>query len=318
MKKIVDICVGLIHIGNRERSGLQILEKLNQKKIKVKQWDVHSGKETLNTIEEVDVIVVNIGLVHFDYEDLLSRLFDKNIKIIINEAILTNELSGVKRRSWERHLLHKIDSSFEVIPELKVNSVEESHLDLSGFGIKQVWILAASIGGPDAIQKFLAAFTGNEEVLFILIQHMDKEFVPMMVDQFDKKSGLKVLLPLSGMKVVPATCLVCPTDEQIYFNPDGSIELSILSEVFAFSPCIDENSKKISHNIDNVNIAIFSGMSSDGVKAAKVIKQLGNKVITQTEHSCVLSTIIKGVKENTQIDFEGSPKEMANYVIRSL
>ena len=309
--------IGLIHIGKREKSGLQILEKLKQYDFVVKEWDVLSGTDRLVGLEKVNVIVVNIGLTSFEYDDLLGNLFDKNARIIINEAALTNKLTGFERQSWERHLLNKIDSTFSVLPS-NVNTSENSDkaIDFSKFGIKEVWLLAASIGGPDAIQKFLSSFAGDEKILFIIIQHIDKEFVPMMAQQLDQNCNLKVKIPISGMKIKASLCIINPTDEYIQFDQTGTLGLQVINEVFSFSPCIDECCRKLLKNIKGLNMAVFSGMSTDGIKAASIIKAAGNKVITQSESSCVLSTIVTGVKKLIEVEFEGTPEQMAQYVIQ--
>jgi chemosensory pili system protein ChpB (putative protein-glutamate methylesterase) len=309
--------IGLIHIGNKEKSGLQILEKLKQHQFFVTEWDIEDNTYELEGIDDVDSIIVNIGITNYDYDELLDLLFEKNIKIIINEAELTNELSGVKRQSWERHLLNKIDPSFQVVPTKTQEQDKSDPVYLDEFGIQQVWILAASIGGPEAIQEFLSTFKGHEKVLFILVQHMDKEFLPKMADQLNNNSQLTVEIPVSGMKVKPSSCLICPTDEFLRINKNGILEFEIKHEEYAYSPSIDECSKRFTVNIENVNMAIFSGMSTDGIEAAKSVKQKHNKVITQDEETCVLSTIISGVKEIMNIDFDGKPTEMAHYIIRN-
>ena len=312
------INIGLVHIGKREKSGLQILEKLKQHNYSVKQWDVLDGADNLNQLDEVDVIVVNIGMVTFEYDDLLTKLFDKDIKIIINEATLSNKLSGMKRVSWERHLLNKIDPSFSILPNSREKSIEKDKMvDLNNCGVSSVWILAASIGGPEAIQKFLAEFNGTESVLFIIIQHMDKEFLPMMTQQFNKNCQFNVEIPVSGIKILPSSCLIHPTDENIKIYQNGLLELEVINDVYGYTPCIDECTKYLLGHIKNLNMAIFSGMSKDGVAAAKMIKDKGNRVITQSESSCVLSTIIEGVKKTITVDFDGAPQEMAQYIINT-
>jgi chemosensory pili system protein ChpB (putative protein-glutamate methylesterase) len=309
--------IGLIHIGDIEKSGLQILEKLKQHQFNVIEWNIIDSNYELLGIDDVDSIIVNIGKTNYDYDVFLDSLFERNITIIINEAELTNELSGVKRQSWERHLLNKLDSSFKVLPTITEEKYNSEPVDLKKFGIQQVWILAASIGGPEAVQEFLSTFKGHEKVLFILIQHIDKQFLQKMADQLNKNSQLNVVIPVSGMKVEPASCFICPTDEFIRINESGILEFEIIHNEYAFSPCIDACSKRFTANIEKVNIAIFSGMSTDGIEAAKLVKQKNNKVITQNEESCVLSSIISGVKERITIDFDGTPKELAHYIIRN-
>lgn len=308
--------VDLVHIGKREKSGLQIFEKLRQYNFVVKEWDVLDGKEKLFGIDKANVIVVNIGTTNFEFDDLLSDLFDKDIKIIINEAMLTNKLTGIKRKSWERHLLNKVDPNFSLMPDLSKNKEDQyKAVDFKLNGINNVWILAASIGGPEAISEFLNEFTGKEKTFFIIIQHMDKEFLPMMAKQFNQSCKLSVTIPLSGMQIGSTNCIVFPTNENVRFTQDGTIELEELTKIYPYTPCIDECTRQLVKNIIGVNIAIFSGMSTDGIEAASSIKNAGNKVITQTKSSCVLSTIITGIKDNIKVDFEGTPKQMAQYII---
>ena len=318
MKNLKTKSVGIIHLGKREKSGSQILEKLKQYGFQVEQWDVTNKDFKLTGVEHLDVIIVNIGNVIFDYDSLLDQIFDLEVTVIINEALYSNKLIGNSRQSWERHLLHKVDSTFSVLPKyIRVNSPKGELVDLNKYGINQVWILAASIGGPEAIQAFLSEFKGNEKILFIIIQHMDKEFVPMMHKQFSGSSQLKIKIPLSGMKVEEAHCLIHPVDEFMTFS-NGTINLESMNKVYTYTPCIDECTSNLVNEIENINIAVFSGMSSDGIRAAELVKAKGNKVITQTEESCVLSSIISGVKEKLTIDFDGMPNEMADYIIKTL
>jgi len=119
------------------------------------------------------------------------------------------------------------------------------------------------------------------------------------------------------MKIMTSKCIIHPTDEFLHFDQKGILELLAINDVFAFSPCIDECCKRLAGNIKSLNIAIFSGMSTDGIEAAKLIKNNGNKVITQSESSCVLSTIIAGIKNEIQIDFDGTPAQMAEYIMNN-
>jgi len=161
----------------------------------------------------------------------------------------------------------------------QVNNIDDyQDVDFSIHGIEQVWILAASIGGPEAVSKFLNEFTGEEKIFFIIIQHMDKEFLPMMAEQFNKSCKLSVQIPISGMKFTSTNCIVLPTNEFVLFNRNGSIELEPITGIYAYTPCIDACCKKLVVNIKNVNIAIFSGMSTDGIEAANLIKKQVTKL----------------------------------------
>lgn len=310
--------MAIVHIGKREKSGLQILEKLKQHDFPISQWDIIDSDIKFIDLQDVDVIVVNIGLVEFEYDDLLSKLFDSDIKIIINEAILTNELSGVKRQSWERHLLNKIDSTFSILPETSRASIlKRKKVNFISKNIQETWVLAASIGGPEAISEFLSVFSDETKYLFIIVQHIDKEFLSMLAQKLNSTSKIPVKVPVSGMKIKKSICIIYPTDEHLEFNENGILELVAMNETYNFTPCIDKACKMMANNLAELNIAVFSGMSTDGVIGAYTIRENGGKVITQSESSCVLSSIVEGVKKNLEIDFSGTPTEMATFIVQS-
>ena len=306
--------IGLVHLGEKEKSGLQILEKLLQYNFNVEEWIIVNDSDNVEDITDINIIVVNIGKTKFNYESFLLSLYENHKKIIINEASVSNNLTGVKRLSWERHLLNKIDSSFNVMP---VYSKDDNFkkLNLNEYSVKQVWILAASIGGPEAIQRFLNCFTGKEPILFIILQHIDKAFLEGMAKQLNQACKFDVRLPISGEPIKTSKCLIYPVDEHINFRSDGKLELLPINKESKYSPCIDDCSKILSDNIENLNMAVFSGMSTDGIMASTIIKKNGGEIITQTEDSCVLSSIISGVKKLVDIDIEGTPEELANYII---
>lgn|GEM_PF-1079040 len=317
--KKAKVHVGLIHIGKKEKSGIKILEKLGQHEFTVIEFLINDSDDTVSGIEAVDVIVVNIGLTKFLYEDFLLSLCELDKKIIINEAALTNHLSGVKVLSWERHLLHKIDSSFSLLPSIfKQANYDDKQVNLEALGINQVWVLIASIGGPEAIKEFLSEFDGSEGLLFIVVQHIDKEPQDTFIKQLDKNSQYKVKLLTSGMKIKAHDCYIYPTDEYVKIDLKGTITIEERTDSFPFTPCIDECCDRLLKNFKGLNMAVFSGMSTDGIKAARQINKRGNKVITQAESSCVLSTIISGVKNQIDVNFSGIPSEMAKYIMRNL
>lgn len=303
-------------MGEKEKSGHQIYEKLQQNKFYVKELIVLQESETIDWLVNVEVLIVNIGKVQFEYDDFLSELFENDLTIIINEAELTNKLTGVERQSWERHLLNKIDPIYSVLPDKSVLKDGISNLiDFESLGIEQTWILAASIGGPEAVQKFLNCFDGSKPILFIIIQHIDNQFLQGMAKQLNQNSQLNITVPISGVKLKIGDCLLHPTEEYLHFGQDGRVELKIVTTESKFTPCIDDCTDRLVKNIKAVNMAVFSGMSSDGVMATKLVKESGGRIIAQTEETCVLSTIVSGTKKTVDIDFEGSPLEMAKYII---
>lgn len=304
--------ITLVHLGPIEKSGEQILTKLNQYKFDVEELVINEAND-FSLLENItpETLVINIGNCNYDYDELFQIFFDKCDKVIINEACDSNDLVGLKRRSWERHLLNKIDSSIEIIPTQEPDS-DFSRVDLKDSGINQVWVLAASIGGPEALNEFFTHLEKTDN-LYIVLQHMDKSFLPSFTKQLKAKANIKIIQPMSGTQLEPMA-VIYPTDENIKFTSNGDIELRAQTKEHSFTPCIDDCVELLLKDFENVNMAVFSGMCEDGVEAAKIIKTNNGKIIVQSEETCVLPSIISGVKKVIDIEYEGSPKNLAQYI----
>ena len=313
IKNNKSIC--LLHFGNKEKSGEQIYEKLNQYHYSVEEFVVTDEFENIEKLHLYEIVIINIAPIHNVSDVVFDKIILNHDSVIINEAEFTNKLKGQERKSWERHLLNKIDSKNTVIPAfIKSKEGRLKGVNLTQFGIVQSWILAASIGGPEALTKFLSGFEGNEKLFFIVIQHLSEKELLNLARQLNVKSKLNVVVPVSGMKIQPGMVVVHPSDELLCINNDGELELSVMNNQTPFSPCIDECSVKLLDNIENLNMAVFSGMSSDGVLAALKVFNKKNRVITQSEKSCVVSSIINGINNKIPVNFMGSPLEMAKYI----
>lgn len=313
--------VTVIHLGNREKSGIQIVNKLQVNGYTVFEVDVRSETGCKGVvIKNIAPVIVNIGNVSFDYGNLILDLIENNNHIVINEALISNNLTGLERINWERGILNKLEGSKHLYPisDSRSKKKDKIKIDETLYGIEEIWILAASIGGPEAISKFLSVFKGNEKYLFIVVQHIEQVMLTSLAEKLKKVCKIKVYEAISGMPVNVPSCIVHPINDFMNFDENMRIDLTPLNQKYKFTPCIDEVAQNLSNIFEHVNIAIFSGMSTDGVNAAKNIYNNGGKVIVQNESSCVVASIIQGIKKNLEPDFEGNPKEMAQYILNHI
>ena len=229
--------IGLIHVGKPQSSALYLADQLKAIDYQVAEADASD----FVVDKEVDTYVINLSDDDFNIEPLVHELTDAGVKIVFNDTQVSNDLVGWNKNRWLRHILHKIDSKHDLLP-VKSAGINEDELDLSAVGIEQVWVLAASIGGPEAIVQFLSEFSGDEPVLFIIVQHMDSEFVGMMAKQLQKNNHIEVKLASSGLPIQVGEALLIPVDESIVFQPDGRLAVKDVSSNRTATPCIDRKS----------------------------------------------------------------------------
>jgi len=305
--------IGLIHVGKPQSSALYLADQLKAIDYQVAEADASD----FVVDKEVDTYVINLSDDDFNIEPLVHELTDAGVKIVFDDTQVSNDLVGWNKNRWLRHILHKIDSKHDLLP-VKSAGINEDELDLSAVGIEQVWVLAASIGGPEAIVQFLSEFSGDEPVLFIIVQHMDSEFVGMMAKQLQKNNHIEVKLASSGLPIQVGEALLIPVDESIVFQPDGRLAVKDVSSNRTATPCIDDVCADLISQLKSINLAVFSGMASDGVIGATNVFDNGSTIITQSAESSVVSSISDEVRNRKMSRFDGTPNEMAEYIKKKL
>jgi two-component system chemotaxis response regulator CheB/chemosensory pili system protein ChpB (putative protein-glutamate methylesterase) len=181
--------------------------------------------------------------------------------------------------------------------------------------IRKVYVLGASIGGPEAVRDFLADLPRDYPALFLLAQHMGAEFVDLMAQQLAKATPLTVRTPTHGERVSHGDVVIVPTTHRLQVDVDGVVLLERVNSDGAYSPSIDRVLRDAADRYGAAASAIiFSGMTTDAVDGAKYLASKGGTVYAQHPDTCVVSSMIDGVVEAGIVKVLGAPKELADIV----
>jgi two-component system chemotaxis response regulator CheB/chemosensory pili system protein ChpB (putative protein-glutamate methylesterase) len=186
----------------------------------------------------------------------------------------------------------------------------------TGAGIERVFVLGASIGGPEAVREFLGALPAGFPMLFVLAQHMGEEFLELMSAQLAKAVALTVRNPTHGERVSQSEILVVPTTHRMKVDKEGVITLAHLPEKPPYSPSIDQVLRDVADQFgDKAGAIIFSGMAHDAVEGSQYLKSKGGVIWAQDPDTCVISSMVDGAREAGVVSFLGSPKQLAEKMI---
>jgi chemosensory pili system protein ChpB (putative protein-glutamate methylesterase) len=186
----------------------------------------------------------------------------------------------------------------------------------TGTGIERVFVLGASIGGPEAVRDFLGALPAGFPMLFVLAQHMGEEFLELMSAQLAKAVALTVRNPTHGERVGQGEILVVPTTHRLQVDAEGVITLAHLPEKAPYSPSIDQVLRDMADQFGNkAGTIIFSGMAHDAIEGSQYLKSKGGVVWAQDPDTCVISSMVDGAREAGVVSFIGSPKQLAEKMI---
>ncbi|HKE46528.1 MAG TPA: chemotaxis protein CheB [Rhodanobacteraceae bacterium] len=182
--------------------------------------------------------------------------------------------------------------------------------------IRRVWVLGASIGGPEAVRDFLAELPRDYPALFLLAQHMGAEFVDLMAQQLAKSTPLTVRTPTHGERVAHGDVVVVPTTHRLQVDPDGTVVLERTTTDGAYSPSIDRVLRDVADRYGaNAGAIVFSGMTTDSVEGAKYLASKGGTIFAQHPDTCVVSSMIDGVVEAGVVKYLAAPKELAEMLL---
>lgn len=272
-----------------------------------------------------DVVLFDMEAIEDEHLEYLEQLLEQSrIPIIINDvsALTINEPAASSK--WNDKLLQKIAditgrnsweedfSKVELFESNKPLVINKSKDELA----KNVWVLGASLGGPDALKRFLSEIPGNLPVVFIIAQHLGENFVSLLAEQLNRYTEFKVFVPKAGHVIRHHEVLVTPTNKYIAINPIGAVEFKKTNETTKYTPSINHAISDIASRYKNNSGAIiFSGMCDDGVDGCEDLATKGGQIWVQDPESCVISAMSESVLKKVPVNFSGTPEMLAKQLV---
>lgn len=237
---------------------------------------------------------------------------------------------------WERRLLGKLkrlvgDPSVAVGQRLEALSVESPRptclelpsglagMDASGEPAREVWLLAASLGGPESVKAFLDALPSGLPLGFVYAQHIEASFESALSQVVGRHSQWQVNQSRAGDPVRCGEVVVVPISQEMRFDSDGSMRLTGRTWPEPYSPSVDQMMLNLAQHFgDRCGVIAFSGMGSDGSAAAAYLLRQGGRVWTQDAGSCVCSSMPDNLREGGFSSFSGAPRELAQALVNQL
>jgi two-component system, chemotaxis family, protein-glutamate methylesterase/glutaminase len=153
-------------------------------------------------------------------------------------------------------------------------------------------VIAASTGGPPALQTVLSAFQQKVPVGFAIVQHMPPGFTRVFAERLDKFCGMEVREARSGDIMQPGRVLISPGGKNLKFRQAGN---EIVASVVDPKP----NQRYIpSADILFASAAavfgsgllgvVLTGMGNDGAQGVLRIKEGGGQALAEAEETSVV------------------------------
>lgn len=196
------------------------------------------------------------------------------------------------------------------LPSDKIQTKSDNDLPEQVFN---VWVLGASIGGPEAVKRFLARIPAELPVAFVLAQHLGDGFISLLATQLDSVSRFKVKEAMDGDTLRQGEVIVVPVENQMTLDTNGQIGFIEEKWQGHYKPSIDDVISEVTSSFAaRSGVIIFSGMGSDGMLSSqKFAQQHHGTVWAQNPETCVISSMPDSVREAGLVSYSGSPEALA-------
>lgn len=177
-------------------------------------------------------------------------------------------------------------------------------------------VIAASTGGPVAIQRVLSQIPASCKIPVLLVQHMPQNFTKSFAERLNQLCKIRVKEAEGGDVLQAGAALLGPGGMQMQIGNIGSRQQIMLRAKQAgeiYSPCVDITFTSLADGFSGRVLAVvLTGMGSDGKDGAIRLKQRGALVWAQDEASSTIYGMPRAIVEANIADKIYSLDEIAN------
>lgn len=275
-------------------------------------------------IEQTDVpVLFGLGKAPNKYDELYisweRRLLSKLEELIGKVNIFESESSvlslhkQINEPSDTSISLHTEDTSVFISQQRKLEapkSTKPKHL------ASQVWVLAASLGGPGAVKRFLDRIPDNIKASFLYAQHIDSHFSHVLTQVLGRHSNLDLLALENDYPLYDGEVRVVPVEHEVRFS-SGKTHITKKPWRGPYGPSIDHLLKNMMDDLDETfNLIVFSGMGNDSAMMAPAMQKAGCQIWTQRPDTCASASMPQTIIDMQCSDYTDTPEGLADEFIK--
>jgi two-component system chemotaxis response regulator CheB len=289
-----------------DMNGLDVLARINQlRPVPVLIFSAFTQNRSTTALKALQLGAVDfLQKPHGDLEHLRS-LRQELVRKVRSAALLGRRSQQMRKRGTG--------------PLRPRGSLREADLALLHTTRARVLVLAASTGGPQALQEVLATLPKSFPVPILVVQHMPAHATQALVIRLAQHSPLRVREAHTGDTLQPGTALIIPGDYHGVLDEQGRIFLHQEAPVNSVRPSADVTLNSVARSLSGqVMAVILTGMGQDGLQGVEFLRRAGGRCVAEDESSCVVYGMPRAVIENRLAHGVAPLSEMAAEIIRQL
>ncbi len=169
---------------------------------------------------------------------------------------------------------------------LAVVPVAHSHVE------PEVVSIGVSTGGPNALSVVMPMLPGDFPVPILIVQHMPPIFTRLLAERLQGLTKLRVCEAQEGMPVEAGSVLIAPGNYHMCVRREGLRKVVTLNQERPENSCrpsVDVLFRSVEQSYGAATVGvILTGMGTDGLRGAQLLKARGASMIAQDEASSVV------------------------------
>lgn len=246
--------------------------------------------------------------------DVFDTLSDWSDAQILLADDFPPEEDKIHTNQWCTSLCEKV---FKILELPGIDEVSHPRRNIKEHqAFKDVWVLAASLGGPEAVRVFLANVDPDLPITFVYAQHIEPTFDRMLPSVIGKDSQFEVNFCTDGEMLRKGSLVVFPSHTFASVDDRGRMWVQEGKEWDKpYTPNIDQVIRNVAdYYQDRMGIIIFSGMCDDGSATSIELKGQGVPLWAQNPKDCICPAMPEAVINKKAVNYIGTAVELAKHL----
>ena len=276
---------------------------------------IMDGVET--TREIMNIAPCAILLVTSSVDGNASKVFDAMGAGAL-DAINTPIFDETDNSKMGKTLLERINIINKLIIYDNVPQVKKPSETVNTNETTTLITIGSSTGGPDALVKVLKDIPLNIPAAFIIIQHIDKQFINGFVSWLNDQISLPVQIAKEGDSIKVGTVLVAKSEQHLSLTKNQTLTYTSTPEDCPYKPSVNVFFDSVAKNrLENSIGILLTGMGKDGATGLLSMKEKGFTTIAQEQSSCAVYGMPKAAIDINAEDLKLSPIEINKKIMQS-
>lgn len=178
--------------------------------------------------------------------------------------------------------------------------------------------IAASTGGPAALQRLLSQLPRDFDAPVLVVQHIAIGFAQGLAEWLDGATALTVKVAEAGEPLRAGMVYVAPDDIHLGASEEGRVLLSRAPPMEGFRPSASYLFASLAPVYGPSALGVvLTGAGRDGVSGLRVLRSAGGRVIAQDEESCEIFGMPAAAIEEQLADVVASLDAIAVHLVHA-